>query len=217
MNIEAARINMLTQQIRTWDVLDSQVLDAIKATPREYFVPTDYQDLAFADMNIPLAHKQVMLTPGEEGRLVQSLNIQASDEILEIGTGSAYTTAILARLGKHIYSIDIFAEFTEQAQRKLAAINVSNVSLTTADASHGWEQHGPYDVIAITGSLPYLPDNFRHSLKPGGRLFVVLGQAPVMKATLITYHGNNEWTEEKIFETVVPPLINAPTISSFSF
>lgn len=217
MNFEQARLNMLTQQIRTWGVLDERVLNVTKITPREIFVPKAYEDLAFADMNIPLMHGQVMLRPAEEARLIQALSIKDTDSILEIGTGSGYTTALLAQLGKHVYTVDIFADFTDQAKQKLTHFGINNVSFITADASRGWEPEAPYDVILITGSMPYLPDTFRNSLKAGGRLVVILGQAPTMEATLITYDGDNKWHEKKLFETVVPSLINAPTIPAFSF
>lgn len=217
MNFEQARLNMLTQQIRSWDVLNERLLHVIKMTPREIFVPKSYEDLAFADMNIPLMHDQVMLRPAEEARLIQALDIQETDTILEIGTGSGYTTALLAQLGKHVYSVDIFADFTEQAKSKLTNFGINNISFVTADGSRGWEPEAPYDAIIITGSLPFLPDTFRNSLKPGGRLVAILGQAPAMEATLITYHGDNKWDQQKLFETVVPTLINAPTISAFRF
>jgi len=217
MNIEQARTNMITQQLRTWEVLDEAVLNAVKTTPREAFVPSAYQKLAFADMNIPLAHNQVMLTPKEEARLLQALNLQTTDTVLEIGTGSGYMTALLARLAKQVYSIDIFPDFTQQAQIKLAAHNINNVSLLTADAARGWEQQSPYDAIIITGALPFLPQNFRNNLKPGGRLVAILGQAPAMEATVIKYNAHSGWSEEKLFETVVPLLLNAEQLPAFTF
>lgn len=217
MNIEEARINMITQQLRTWDVLDETVLNAVRTTPREEFVPAAYKNLAFADMNIPLAHGQTMLTPREEARLLQTLALQGTEVVLEVGTGSGYMTALLARLAKIVYSIDIFPDFTQQAQVKLATQNINNVTLLSADAARGWEQQGPYDAIIITGALPFLPESFRNSLKPGGRLVAILGQAPAMEATLIKRGERSGWTEEKLFETVVPTLINATQPSPFTF
>ncbi len=217
MNIEQARVNMITQQLRTWDILDETVLHAVRTTPRENFVPAAYKNLAFADMYIPLAHGQMMITPKEEARLLQALNLKANETVLEVGTGSGYMTALLARLAKFVYSLDIFPEFTQHAQVKLATHNINNVTLLTADAARGWEQQGPYDAIIITGALPFLPESFRNSLKPGGRLIAILGQAPAMEATLIKRDIHSGWSEEKLFETVIPTLLNALQPSSFIF
>jgi protein-L-isoaspartate(D-aspartate) O-methyltransferase len=218
MNIELARTNMITQQLRTWDVLDEAVLQAVATIPREDFVPAAYRKLAFADMNIPLAHNQVMMTPREEARFLQTLDLQGTEAVLEIGTGSAYMTALLARMARLVYSIDIFPDFIQQAQVKLASHNINNVTLLTADASRGWEQQGPFDAIIITGALPFLPDSFRNSLKPGGRLIAILGQAPAMAATFIKRgEKTSAWSEEKLFETVTPVLINALQPPSFIF
>lgn len=217
MNIEQARTNMITQQLRTWEVLDENVLQTIDSTPREDFVPSDYKKLAFADMNIPLAHHQQMLTPKEEARLLQALNLQGTETVLEIGTGSGYMTALLAKMAKYVYSIDIFPDFTQQAQVKLASHNINNATLLTADAARGWEQQGPYDAIMITGALPFLPESFRNSLKPGGRLVAILGHPPAMEATLIKRSERSTWSTEKLFETVVPLLQNAIQPSAFAF
>ncbi len=217
MNIEQARTNMLTQQIRTWGVLDQQVLDTIAMIPREKFVPEKYYNLAYADMLVPLPHEQVMLTPKEEARFMQALAIQPTDKVLEIGTGTGYMTALLAHLAKQVYSIDVFADFTVRAKQKLQQLAITNVELITADAALGWEQAGPYDAIVITGSLPLLPASFRNSLKLGGRLIVILGQAPAMEATLIIREEANVWSEILLFETVVPSLLNAPMPASFAF
>jgi protein-L-isoaspartate(D-aspartate) O-methyltransferase len=215
MNIEQARANMLTQQLRTWEVLDPEILDLVARTPREQFVPVIYQDLAFADMNIPLAHGQVMLTPKEEGRILQVLKIKPTDRILEIGTGCGYMTALLAKLGQHVDSVDIFADFSDEARLKLSIFNITNVALFSADAARGWQ--GKYDVIVITGSLPLLPTNFKQCLNPDGRLFVILGEAPAMEATLLTRNQQNQWFTETLFETVVPPLLNAAAPAQFVF
>lgn len=217
MNIEEARVNMITQQLRTCGVLNQSILDVIANTPREYFVPEQYRDLAFADMNIPLGHSQVMSTPDEEAQMIQALEIKSSDKILEIGTGSGYVTALLAKLGQEVYSLDIFPDFTTQAQRKLNDLNLDNVTLVTDNAAYGWSTQAPYDVIVITGSLPYLPQNFRSNLNLGGRMFVVIGQTPIMEATLIIRDQQDQWFERKLFETVVPPLLHAPQLSAFTF
>ncbi len=216
-NLALARHNMIEQQIRPWDVLDQRVLELIDSLPREAFVPAAYTSLAYADINIPLEHGEMMMPPKVEARMLQALNVQLGESALEIGTGSGYFTALLARCAKQVYSVDIHAEFTQQARHKLTAHGIANVSLDTGDASRGWEQHGPYHVIAVTGSLPVLPDSLRRSLKTGGRLFVITGDAPVMTAQLITRIGEESWGQQTLFETVLPPLINAPQPPRFVF
>jgi protein-L-isoaspartate(D-aspartate) O-methyltransferase len=208
--------NMIYNQIRPWEVTDQVVLKQMMVVPRELFVPETYHDLAFADMAIPLGHGQVMLTPKEVGRILQDLNIQTDETILEIGTGSGYMTALLAGLGQRIDSIDIFSDFSVAAQLKLAKLKINNVNLITADAAHGWDKQS-YDVIVITGSLPSLPNQFRLSLNPGGRLFAIIGQTPAMEAVLLTYTLRGQWHEQKLFETVVPPLLNVKEPSQFVF
>lgn len=209
MNFDLARFNMIEQQIRTWEVLDQRILDVLAQTPREDFVPRQYRTLAFADLNIPLGHGQVMMTPKVEGRALQSLNLKPTDTILEVGTGSGYLTACLARLGQHVYSVDIFPEFKQAAENALDARGIKNVTLQVGDAATGWNRQAPYDVIVITGSTPLLPAEFQKSLAIGGRLFVIVGESPVMEALLITRMGENDWAQESLFETELPPLINA--------
>lgn len=216
-NVEQARFNMIEQQIRTWEVLDPKVLELLTRVPREEFVPANYRSLAFADMNIPLGHDQVMMQPKVEARLIQALNIKPADIVLEIGTGSGHLTALLANLSKHVYSVDIIAEFMTPAQQRLAGHGINNVTLEIGDAVDGWEAHAPYDAIAITGSLPIFSEKFQESLVIGGRLFVVIGTAPAMEAILITRLGRTQWLRESLFETVLPALINAPQPPAFSF
>lgn len=208
MNLEAARAQMLGQQIRAWEVLDDRVLRALEQTPREHFVPEDYRELAFADTEIPLAHGQAMLAPKIEGRLLQALRIESIDDVLEIGTGTGFLTACLARLGRRVQSVDIFPEFVDSARAKLAAEGRTNVELATADANEV-ELSGRFDAIALTASMPVLDDAFVRMLKPGGRLFVVIGRAPIMEARLITLQPNGDTTSQSLFETVLTPLINA--------
>ncbi len=217
MNFEVARFNMVQQQIRTWDVLDPRVLDLVGKMPREDFVPPAYRKLAFVDMNIPLGQEQVMMAPKVEARLLQELEVSPQDKILEVGTGSGYLTALLASFGAHVHSVEIIPEFSTQAAAKLAAHQIGNVTLEVGDAARGWGRHGPYDVIAITGSLPILPDNFRNSLKVGGRLFAIVGQSPVMEAKLIRRVSQTSWSEASLFETSLPPLRNALEPSKFVF
>jgi protein-L-isoaspartate(D-aspartate) O-methyltransferase len=206
---------MVENQIRTWEVLDQRVLDVIASTPREDFVPLQYRNLAFADMSIPLGNGQVMMAPKVEGRLLQALSLQPSDTVLEVGTGTGYLTALLAKMARHVYTVDIFAEFTAAAAEKLSGHEIRNVTLETGDAANGWDRHAPYDAIAITGSMPVLPQAFPESLRIGGRLFVILGESPVMEATIITREGEREWLQEGLFETDLPALLNAPRPQRF--
>ena len=215
--IEQARFNMIEQQIRTWDVLDQRVLDVMKSVPREQFVPEHYRSLAFADTNIPLGHDQVMMAPKLEGRLLQALAITPDDSVLEIGTGSGYLTACLARLGKQVTSIDITADFTTAAAAKLEAQGISNVTLETLDAAEGIESDQRYDVIAVTGSLPLLQQQFQKNLAVGGRLFIITGSLPIMEANLITRVEENHWSSECLLETCIPPLLHAARPQAFVF
>ncbi|WP_455200193.1 protein-L-isoaspartate O-methyltransferase family protein [Kaarinaea lacus] len=215
--MEQALFNMIEQQIRPAEVLDATVLNIISEIPREYFVPSEYRQLAYSDTNITLANGQVMMSPIQEARLLQALNIQPTDEILEIGTGSGYLTALLAKLGKQVTSIEIDQQLSSDAAQKLRQHDITNVTLEVGDASRGWSQKAPYDVIAVTGSLPIMCDDLKQQLKKGGKLFVIVGSDPAMSATLITRVDENQWSEEILFETVIPPLDNAEKPSQFVF
>ena len=213
----AARRNMLEQQIRAWDVRDERVLDVIARTPREDYVPAEYRNVAYADMNLPLGHGQVMLAPKIEGRLLQALEPGPNDKVLEIGTGSGYTAALLAGLAGRVHSVEIVPELAERATQKLAAHGIDNVTVEVGDAACGWPRHAPYDAILVTGSMPLLPDSLRDQLAPGGRLVVVVGHAPAMEALRIARLDEQNWIERSLFETVIPPLINAPEPPAFVF
>jgi protein-L-isoaspartate(D-aspartate) O-methyltransferase len=215
VNLQQARHNMIQQQIRPWDVLDQRVLDLLDKMPREDFVPEAYRNVAYADIAIPLGHAEVMLPPRVEARMLQALNIQPHETVLEIGTGSGYVTALLAKLARHVYSVDIHPKFIEAAALKLAAHGIVNVTLETGDAARGWTNYGQLDVIAITGSLPILPDTFPQSLKVGGRLFAIVGDAPAMEAMLITRLSEHEFRRENLFETDIPVLRNAAQPNRF--
>ena len=215
-NFEQARFNMIEQQIRPWEVLDQRVLDTLASMPREDFVPERYRNLAFSDVAIPLGHGEVMLKPAIEGRILQALAPRPVDQVLEIGTGSAYLTACLARLAAGVTSVDIVPEFIEAARSKLKAHDIDNVALHVGDASRAWGEHR-YGVIAVTGSVAMLADSWRQSLSLGGRLFVVVGQPPVMEALLVTRTGEREWIEESLFDTELPPLRNAGSHKTFEF
>jgi protein-L-isoaspartate(D-aspartate) O-methyltransferase len=216
-NIEQARSNMIEQQVRPWEVLDQAVLDVMAAIPRERFVPQQYRKLAFADLEIPLGHDQVMMSPKVEGRMLQALDIQPSDRILEIGTGSGYTAACMARLGGKVESVDIFEDFTQRARENLLGIELNEVNLQTGDAVKGWRNEMRYDVIAVTGSLPEYDRCFEHSLEIGGRLFMIVGELPVMEAMLILRVGQQDFYRDRIFETAIPALMHATRAPEFIF
>lgn len=216
LDFELARHNMIEQQIRPWDVLDQRVLDVLASIPREDFVPERYRNLAFSDITIPLGHGEVMLKPNVEGRILQALALQPTDRVLEIGTGSGYLTAGLARQAASVTSVDLIPDFIEAARRKLKAHGFENVALHTGDASRGWGDHR-YHAIAITGSVAAIAEVWRHSLSVGGRLFVVVGKPPVMEALLITRVGEQEWVRESLFDTELPPLRYAAPVKTFTF
>ncbi len=208
MNFEIARTQMLGQQLRAWDVLDERVLEVVRMTPREQFVAEPDRELAFADTEIPLGHDQFMLSPKIEGRLLQALQIGPVDDVLEIGTGSGYLTACLAKLANRVTSVDIFADFVANAGQRLAELDIRNVDLDAADAltlTFG----ASFDAIAVTGSVPGLNPHFIRMLRPQGRLFIVVGRSPIMEARLITMQPGGQWTQQSLFDTVLKPLIHA--------
>ena len=217
IDVERARFNMVEQQIRPWEVLDQRVLDLLFAMRREEFIPAQHRSLAFVDMEIPLGHGEMMLAPKMEARMLQELAIKPTDRILEVGTGSGYMTALLAKFGAHVTSIEVIPEFSTQAAAKLAAHGITNVTLETGDAARGWEKYAPYDVIVLTGSVPVLPDGIARSLNTGGRLLAVVGEAPVMEARLVTCAAGGACGTVGLFETCIPSLRNAPQAERFVF
>ena len=217
MNIEQARYNMVEQQIRTWDVLNQDVLDLLFRLHREDFVPEQRRAMAFVDMEIPLGHGQAMWTPKLEARVIQELVIRPTDRVLEIGTGSGYLTALLAADSAEVVSVDIVPEFTASATQTLRAHGIHNVALHTGDAARDWPDEAGFDVIVLTGSTPLLSDAFRRRLKVGGRMFAIVGEAPVMQAQLITCTAPGATRSVVLFETCVAPLQNAPQPAAFVF
>ena len=217
IDFEQARLNMIEQQIRTWEVLDQDVLDLIHQVHREDFVPGNYKQLALADTNIPLANGQLMMTPKLEARLLQAVALQKNDRVLEIGTGSAYLTALIAKRVQHVDSVDIFPDFTKEATVKLENYQLENVLLHTGDALSNWKNQTSYDVIIVTGSMSKLEQTLQAQLTESGRLFVIVGKSPVMEARLITRVGENEWSTETLFETDLPALIGAEAAAPFQF
>ncbi len=216
-NMEQARFNMAEQQIRPWDVSDAKVLDILQTVPRENFVPHAYKGLAFADTEIPIGEGQHMMEPKVEARMLQALAIRPSDQILEIGTGTGFVTACLAKLGNHVMSYEIHKSLTLQAREKLALAGISNVSLHTADVLAGKPSASTFDVIAVTGSLPKYDDSLQQLLSPGGRMFVVVGQSPVMQAMLVTRGTGGQFKQAVLFETDLQALEGAPSVNEFVF
>jgi len=217
MNTELARHNMIEQQIRPWDVLDPRVLDLLRQLPREEFVPDALRHLAFVDMNLPLGHGEVMMSPKMEARLLQALELTPKARVLEVGTGSGYFTALLARLAGQVYSVDIEPAFAQQARARLASHGITNVEVECGDAARGWDAHGPYDAIVLTGSVPVLPEGHRRALAIGARLCAVVGTAPVMEAVIVQRTGPDGWRTTSLFETELPPLRNAEAPARFVF
>jgi protein-L-isoaspartate(D-aspartate) O-methyltransferase len=216
MDTLAARRQMVDQQIRTWEVLDPRVLDALSAVPREAFVPPPYRELAFADAPIPIGFGQSMLAPKLQGRILQALGVNATDSVLEIGSGTGYLSACLSLLGASTHSIDIHSGLIDVSRANLRAVPQAKVQFELRDA-FGAARSSEYDVVAVTGSLPVYDTRFERLLRVGGRMFAIVGAAPVMDAILVRRVDGNEWIRESLFETVVEPLINATAAPKFVF
>ncbi len=217
LDMEQARFNMIEQQIRPCDVLEGRILELLKHIPREHFVPKDKKGLAFADMEIPLGHGAVMWQPKLEARAVQELHLTHRDKVLEVGTGSGYLTALLSALAGHVTSVEIVPELSEMARQNLAAYHRDSITLEIGDAAHGWGEDASYDAIVLTGSTPVLPETFQNSLTIGGRMFAIVGDAPVMEAKLITRVAPDTFETVNIMETCVAPLQNAAQPSRVVF
>ena len=211
MDFEKARFNMVEQQVRPWNVLNPRVLDVIGEIPRENFAPEEYKNLAYVDTRIPLGkfenHPCDMANPVLDGRILQEMDIQDSDLVLEIGTGSGYLTACMAKLGDHVDSVDINEEMTAIAKKNLQSLAINNVNFSTGDASKTWHQKRNYDVIVISAAMKEIPSSYKDLLKVGGRMFVVTGAAPAMTAHLVTRTEQDEWTVEDLFETSIEHMI----------
>ncbi|HXE41162.1 MAG TPA: protein-L-isoaspartate O-methyltransferase [Azonexus sp.] len=216
MNIEQARFNMIEQQIRPWEVLDPQVLDLLFVVKREDFTPPAYRNLAFADLEVPLGCGQVMLAPKIEAKMLQELGIKKTDKILEIGTGSGYMAALLAARADHVVTVECRPELAAMAKENLARAGVANVTVEIGDGANGWAARAPYDAIVVSGSVPVLPDALLKQLRVGGRLAVIVGDAPVMEAQLVTCTAEGVFNTVNLFETVVPPLDGIAVPSSFA-
>lgn len=217
MDIEQARFNMIEQQIRTWDVLNQEVLDLLFKIKREEYVPPAYRLLAFSDLEIPLGQGESMLAPKLEARLLQELQLKKTDKVLEIGAGSGYMTALLASSASLVHSVERIPEFKMQAEKKLAEHGITNAVTEIGDGARGWPRQGPYDAIILTGSVPILDDAFLKSLSVGGRLIAIVGEAPAMRTRLFTRYSESGMRHEDLFETAIPALYNAPQIEKFVF
>jgi len=215
MKKETARFNMVEQQIRTWDVLDPNVLDACENVPREHFVPDDFESLAFSDIEIRLGTNEKMMSPKVCARAAQALSIKATDAILEIGTGSGYMAAILSRLGDNVISFEINEHLTTVARENLRTAQIENCVVKNCDGLK--TSLGTYDVIMLTGAISSRNPYLERRLKNNGRMFCIIGERPSMQATLITRTGDNAWTTESLFETEINPLTGAESTKSFEF
>lgn len=216
MNTEYARLQMVNQQVRGWNVYDEDVLAMLRELPREHFVPAGFESLAFADTAVPIGHGETMMTPTIEGRLLQALGLDGDEKVLEIGTGSGFITACLARLADHVTSIDIHADFIESAATLLEDEGISNIDLLHMDATQELPK-GSFDAIAVTGSVQTFDPRFVEALNPGGRLFIVTGDSPVMEAKLIERTDEHNWQTVSLFETDLAPLVHGALPPQFSF
>jgi protein-L-isoaspartate(D-aspartate) O-methyltransferase len=221
MNLEQARSNMVEQQIRPWEVLDQDVLDLLYAVPREEFVPRPWRNLAFSDMEIPLKEQardgEKMWAPRIEARVLQALAPRRTDRVLEVGTGSGYLSALLAHRAAHVYSVEIEPALAAFGKANIARHGIDNVTLETGDGARGYDRWAPYDVVVLTGSVPVLPPTVLESLAPGGRVFAVVGDAPVMTAKIVTRSAPGAFRTAELFETLLAPLVNCVRPSRFSF
>jgi len=216
MDLETAREQMIGQQLRAWDVLDERILDVMAALPRERFVPPDWQGLAYADTEIPLGHGKHLAPPKIQGRALQALLPQPGDRVLEIGCGTGYLTACLARLAGSVTGVELHPELAADARRNLAALGIGNAEVLEGDGL-AMEFPGRFEVVCVNGSLPDPTDRFERLMAVGGRLFVVAGRPPIMQARRITRTGESEWRSENVFETCLPPLENARQTVEFVF
>ncbi len=208
-DFDKARMAMVEQQIRPWEVLDPRVLETLRTVRREEFVPTLHRKLAFSDLELPLAHGQVMMRPVVEGRMLQALALEADEAALEIGTGSGFIAACLGYLGHEALSVEIFPDLAEAAAARLSRLGFANVRVLQADALAGFDPGRRFDAIAVTGAVERVPERFLGWLAPGGRLFVVEGRAPAMEAALYVREEEGGMRRESLFETELPYLIGA--------
>lgn len=212
-----ALINMVKQQLRTGDVLDETILSLFETVPRQDFVPAPFKQAAYSDMQIPLAHGQRMLTPLEEGKILQALALKGHETVLEIGTGTGFFTALLSRLAKKVLSVDYYQKFTDNARENLIKHHCGNVDLITGDACRGWLDKAPYDVVVFTGAIEAMTEAQRLQIVAGGKLFVIVGKEPAMQGQLHSLDHENNWHVRVLFETCIPLLIDKSKTKTFVF
>jgi protein-L-isoaspartate(D-aspartate) O-methyltransferase len=216
MSLQLAREQMVSQQVRTCEVLEDRVLAAMGRVPRELFVPPLWQSLAYADFAVPLAHGKHMLTPMVAGRFLQALDLRAHQRVLEIGTGSGYLSACMAALGAHVHSVELYPDLAAAASHQLKQAGVRHVEVITGDAM-SWQDEGGYDAVVLTASLPIYQSRFEQALRPGGRLLVVVGEPPAMHALLLRPYPGAKPAPQVLFETDLEPLEHAPRPEAFTF
>jgi protein-L-isoaspartate(D-aspartate) O-methyltransferase len=220
MNSQFARQQMIEQQVRAWEVLDPRVLAALAQVPREHFTPVEFHGVAFADTSVPIGHGQNMLAPNLHGRILQALELASSDLVLEVGAGTGCLTAYFSKLAHRVVSIEVHSDLAQAAADNLRTLGVSNTLVEHRDAFSLGQSSGvneQYDAIALTGSLPVYDSRFELALKLGGRLFAVVGIAPIMEAMLVRRVAAAQWVRNSLFETVVDPLLHAAAAPGFVF
>lgn len=208
---------MVKQQLRTGDVLSDNILALYETLPRHDFVPQNAIDFAYSDLQIPLPHEQRMMTPLEEGRLLQALSLSGGEKVLEIGTGSGFLTALLSRLSKQVISLEYYEDLSRAAGLNLARHQCNNVELIHGDGCNGWLAAAPFDIIVMTSAVTLVPESLKLQVAAGGKLFAILGKAPAMRAMLYSVDHNDQWTETLLFNTNLPNLITPVQPNSFTF
>ena len=216
-DVEQARFNMIEQQIRPWDVLDAEVLRVLTEVKREEFVPAPFKAMAFADLALPLPGQQVMLQPRLQARLLQDADVQPTDKVLEIGTGSGFTTALLASQAQRVISLEINAELADLARANLQRANIHNAEVRCADGAQGAAAEAPFDVILLGGSVLEVPHALLAQLKIGGRLVGIVGDEPIMHALLITRTSESNFKTDEKWDENAPRLVNFPEPARFKF
>lgn len=217
MDTAQLNTNMIQRQIQTWDVTDPKVIEAFHTIPRDAFAPNEFKNLAYADMEIPLGEHQTMLSPKVEARMLEALDLQPSDRVLEIGTGSGFMAALMSTLAYEVHTVDIHEGFKKRAIEHLKLQKINNVKCHCADAAQGFTEAGKFNVIVITGALPFLPESFKEMLEPNGRLMAILGEGDNMEVVLATLVSPTQFTVKSLFDTSTQPLINAKQPEPFVF
>ena len=217
MNLEKARFNMIEQQVKPWKVFDENLLGAMATVPREKFIPESHRNLAYADITIPLGHNQHMLAPRELARMIQALELKGEEKVLEIGCGSGYSSALLAKLAKKVYSVDIIGDFVDDARKKLNQLSFTNVELEETDASECWLSKAPYDAVIVTSALPSISQSYQKALADGGRIAAITGSDGHFVAKICQFDAQGNWVEEELFPINAVPMINAEQPNRFEF